>query len=76
MPNSEILPPPYDVPDKRSFKVKSSIMLWNESQEFLYSFCFQFEEQILERPEDLEKLRNGKTMCSNCSDEGTYKVNS
>lgn len=47
----------------------------NNKNSFTVS-AFQFEEQFLASPEDLEKLRNGKTMYLNCCDEGIYKVNS
>jgi hypothetical protein len=46
-----------------------AITLCNELHELICFFCFQFEEKFRESPEDVEKLKNGKTKFLNIPHE-------
>jgi hypothetical protein len=52
-----------------------TIILYKELHELIYFFCFQFEEKFIATPEELEKLKTGKTKYLNIPPEGIpYKV--
>lgn len=74
LPNSEILAPPYSVPDRGHLRLKVLQCYGMKNKNSFTVFAFQFEEQFLQSPEDLEKLRKGKTKYLICSHEGVCKV--